>query len=280
MEHFVDTNGIRIHCLEHGGDGPNLLLMPGLTANCHSFGGLIDAGLSDGMRVFALDLRGRGLSDRPDEGYTVEDQAADVLGLLDALDLGTVVLGGHSYGGLMTYYLAANHPERFSKCVVIDTPIGVSPIVLEQARPSISRLGKAAPSWEAYLSAVRSQPYFSDWWDPKIEEYFRADVRFNEDGTVQSRSKPENIMAAIEAPLSIDWEQILRRVVQPTLVFRATEGYGPPGYPPMFPRNLAERTLEFLADGRLIELDANHITILFADNASVLVNAITDFVLG
>ncbi len=142
------------------------------------------------------------------------------------------------------------------------------------------------PAWKAgafvggLFSAVRSQPYFSDWWDPKIEEYFRADVRFNEDGTVQSRSKPENIMAAIEAPLSIDWEQILRRVVQPTLVFRATEGYGPPGYPPMFPRDLAERTLKFLADGRLIELDANHITILFADNASALVNAITDFVFG
>ena len=280
MGHFVETNGIRIHYLEHGDDGPTLLLMPGLTANCHSFGGLVEAGLSRSMRVLAVGLRGRGLSDHPEAGYSVEEQAADVLGLIDALDLGKIVLGGHSYGGLMTYHLAANHPERFTKCVVIDTPIGVSPIVLEQARPSISRLGTPAPSWEAYLEAVRSQPYFDDWWDPRIEEYFRADVRFNEDGTVQSRSKPENIMAAIEAPASIDWEAALARVVQPTLVFRATAGYGPAGYPPMFPRDQAERTMELLDDGRLIEVDANHITVIFGAHARVLVEAITDFVLG
>jgi pimeloyl-ACP methyl ester carboxylesterase len=280
MDRYVESNGIRIHYLEHGKGGPTLLLMPGLTANCHSFGGLIEAGLSNAIRVIAVDLRGRGLSDHPDTGYSVEEQAADVLGVMDALDLERIVLGGHSYGGLMTYYLAANFPDRISKCVVIDTPIGVSPIVLEQARPSISRLGTPAPSWEAYLAAVRSQPYFDSWWDATIEEYFRADVRFNHDGTVQSRSKPENIMAALEAPMSIDWEETVARVAQPTLVFRATGGYGPPGYPPMFPRAQAERTIELLDDGRLVELEANHITIIFGDHAATLAGAIRDFVLG
>ena len=279
VEHFVNTNGTRIHALEHGGDGPTLVLTHGLTANCRSFGGLIDAGLSDAMRVFTLDLRGRGLSDSPNDGYTVEEQAADVLGFLDAFDLGRIVLGGHSYGGLLTYYLAANHPQRFSKCVVIDTPIGVSPIVLEQARPSINRLGQPVPSWEAYLAAIRAQPYFEDWWEPKIEEYYRADVRFNEDGTVQSRSKPEHIMAAIEAPLSMDWDDILSRVAQPTLVIRATESYGPRGYPPMFPRELAKRSMELLPDGRLVEVPANHMTMLFGEHASTLVKAISGFVL-
>jgi pimeloyl-ACP methyl ester carboxylesterase len=202
-----------------------------------------------------------------------------MLGFMDALGLDRVVLGGHSYGGILTYYIAANHPERVSRCVIIDTPIGVSPIVLEQARPSIERLGTKVPSWEAFLTAVKSQPYFAGWWDDKIEEYFRADVHINDDGTVQSRSKPENIMAAIESPLSHDWEGVLARVKQPTLVVRATESYGPEGFPPMFQSHQAERTMELLDDCRLVELPGNHVTVLFGEYAPQVVEAVTPFVL-
>src|SRR6476620_6423253 len=54
---FVETNGIRMHYLDHGGEGPTLVLLPGLTANSHSFGGLVRAGLTDVAHVLALDMR-------------------------------------------------------------------------------------------------------------------------------------------------------------------------------------------------------------------------------
>ena len=79
------SNGIRLHYLDHGGDGPMLVLAPGLTANAHSFDGLVHAGLGSAARVLALDLRGRGESDQPPSGYAMEDHARDVLGFLDAL---------------------------------------------------------------------------------------------------------------------------------------------------------------------------------------------------
>ena len=44
-DRYVETNGIRLHYLEHSGPGPTLVLAPGLTANAHSFDGLIAAGL-------------------------------------------------------------------------------------------------------------------------------------------------------------------------------------------------------------------------------------------
>ena len=150
ISRHVHTNGIRLHYLEAGTSGPTLVLMPGLTANAHSFDGLVAAGLADHIRVLALDLRGRGETDQPDT-YTLTDHAADVVGLLDALGLDRVVLGGHSFGGLLTYHLAAAYPERVSRCVVIDAPALIPPAILDQIKPSLDRLDVTMPSWEHYL---------------------------------------------------------------------------------------------------------------------------------
>ena len=85
MGHFAQVNGIRLHYLDHKGGDPVLVLMPGLTSNAQSFDGLVGAGLSPALRVLALDLRGRGLSDKPVSGYSLAAHAADVIGLLDVL---------------------------------------------------------------------------------------------------------------------------------------------------------------------------------------------------
>ena len=129
--------------------GPTLVLAPGLTANAHSFDGLMRAGLGDVAHVLALDMRGRGESDAPATGYAMEDHARDVLGLLDALELERVVMGGHSFGGLLTYWLAANHPERVERCVVIDAPAGdrpgdgrAGPALARPPRPGLPVLGR------------------------------------------------------------------------------------------------------------------------------------------
>src|SRR4249919_1833572 len=96
LDRFLQANGLRLHYLERGSGERTLVLVPGLTANAHSFDGLLAAGLDRGLRVLAFDARGRGLSDKPDAGYTMADHAADLLGALDALGLERVCLGGHS----------------------------------------------------------------------------------------------------------------------------------------------------------------------------------------
>src|SRR3712207_4622471 len=108
-----------VHALAYPGDDPPLALLHGLTANCHNFDALIAAGLSPQFRVLALDLRGRGESDQPTAGYAMPDHARDVIGVLDALDLPRVVLCGHSFGGLLSIYLAAHYPDRVSHIVVL-----------------------------------------------------------------------------------------------------------------------------------------------------------------
>jgi pimeloyl-ACP methyl ester carboxylesterase len=277
-DRYIDANGIRLHYLDHDGHGPTLVLAPGLTANAHSFGGLVNAGLAEVAHVLALDLRGRGESDHPETGYRMEDHARDVLGLLDLLGLDAVVMGGHSFGGLLTYWLAANHPERVERCIVLDAPAAVDPNVVEQIRPSLARLGQVYASWDDYLAIVQAMPYFAEGgWCPELERFYRADVRPHANDSVQPRSRPEIIQAAVEGTLEIDWPATVARIAQPTLLLRAPGSFGPPGSPPILSRAAAERTLALLPAGRLEEGVGNHLTFMFGTGARVLTQKIASF---
>ena len=278
MDRFVKLNNFQLHYLDHPGDDPPLVLMPGLTANAHSFDGLIKAGLNSTMRVMALDLRGRGLSDKPVTGYSLAEHAADVLGLLDALEIPQVVLGGHSFGGLLTLYMAAHHPERISKLVIIDAAGSMHPQVRELIKPSIDRLNKVLPSWEAYIEMMKQMPFYHGWWDPTIESYYYADVEIRDDGTVKPRSRPEAIIEAVDNVLTEDWAQHLAVIKQPLLLLNALDSFGLPGTPPVLPRELALETVSSVVDGHYVEVPGNHMTMLFGEGAQRMAEDIKAFI--
>ncbi|MFZ0492976.1 MAG: alpha/beta hydrolase [Acidimicrobiia bacterium] len=280
IDHFIDTNGIRLHYVEHPGDGPTLLLFPGLNANAVFFQGLVREGLSPALRALAVDLRGRGLSDAPDAGYTMADHAADILGMLDGLEIERAVIAGHSFGGLLTYFLAANHPDRVDKAVVMDAPAEVNPTVIEQIGPALQRLRLVSPSWDEYLANVKAMPYYEGWWDLDLEAYYRADVRVNDDGTVQSRLDPDKIQQALDGTTRVDWSSLAQLIDAPVLMLRATAPFGPPGYPSLVSAEEVQRTMRKLRFVRLVELPGNHITSMFGVSARVAAQAIIDFVGG
>ena len=207
------------------------------------------------------------------------DHAADVLGVLDALGLATAVPVGHSFGGLLAYYLAARHPDRIERLVAIDAAKAAThPNVVEMIKPSLARLGQVLPSVDAYLEAMKQMPFFKGQWDEHIEAYYRADLRINEDGTAQARSTPEAIAAVIDGVVSEDWEGIFAAITQPTLLINATEPYGPAG--PLVTRDQAEETVGLLGNGRYVHVPGNHVTMIFDDNALHVVKAINQFVIG
>ncbi len=278
MECFIETNGLRLHYLDHQGAGQPLLLMPGLTANAHSFDGLVAKGLGEAVRLLAVDLRGRGLSDKPASGYTLEDHAADIIGLLDQLELEQVLLGGHSYGGLLSMYMAHRYPERVEKLVIIDAAAEMHPDTRKLIQPAIDRLGKTVPSWETYLAAVKVMPFFYQWWDAAIESYFRADVETLANGAVIARSRPEAIVEAVEHVLAEEWQVKLPGILQPALLLNGTGAYGLPGAPPLLPRKQAEATVAALPQGQYAEVPGNHITMLYGEGARQIVKEIVKFI--
>ncbi|MFL6235088.1 MAG: alpha/beta fold hydrolase [Thermoanaerobaculia bacterium] len=118
---FVRVGGQLVHA-EQAGSGEPVVLLHGFGASAYSWRKVIPA-LAEGHRVVAIDLNGFGYTQRPRsrESYTREGQAKLVLDTMDALGIARAHVVGHSYGGGITLYLAARHPERFRSMVLVDS---------------------------------------------------------------------------------------------------------------------------------------------------------------
>jgi pimeloyl-ACP methyl ester carboxylesterase len=119
-----DYHGIKINYYE-AGQGPPIILLHGFGACAYVWHNLIPP-LAAEHRVFTLDLKGHGYSDKPADGhYLVSDQADIVTDFIRRQDLHDLVIMGHSMGGgvtLMTYLkLRETDPERIKKLVLIDS---------------------------------------------------------------------------------------------------------------------------------------------------------------
>ncbi|MFI8437788.1 alpha/beta fold hydrolase [Streptomyces sp. NPDC079020] len=117
----VDVGDVRLAYRAWGDQyGSPVVLLHGLggsAANWEAAGSL----LGEEWRVFALDLRGHGESDWPDE-YGLDLMRDDVLGFLDELELDRVGLAGHGMGGVVAQLLAQEHSDRVERLVLVETP--------------------------------------------------------------------------------------------------------------------------------------------------------------
>jgi non-heme chloroperoxidase len=92
--------GITINYVVQGDpNGPVIVLLHGAGDSRHSWEHVLPL-LPTKYRVYAITLRGHGLSDHPETGYTRSDFAADILDILDQLHIYHVTLVGHSLAAL------------------------------------------------------------------------------------------------------------------------------------------------------------------------------------
>lgn len=103
------------------GEGAPLVLLHGFPQHWWAWRKIIPA-LAEHYRVICPDLRGAGWTDAPRDGYTRDQLLADVLGLLDTLQLEKVSLIGYDWGGILAYRLCLTHSERVSRLVTITSP--------------------------------------------------------------------------------------------------------------------------------------------------------------
>jgi len=123
---YVDTGEVRLHAVT-GGEGPPLLLVHGWPQTWYAWRMLVPA-LARDFSVVAVDQRGIGLSDKPQDGYDTATLASDLVLLMDALGHRRFALYGTDVGMPIAYALAADHPDRVDRLAVSEAPLpGISP---------------------------------------------------------------------------------------------------------------------------------------------------------
>jgi pimeloyl-ACP methyl ester carboxylesterase len=99
-----------------------VVLVHGLGGRAEDWRNLAPFIAKAGFRVYLPDLPGYGRSEKPaDFSYSVRDEAAVVVGFLDALGLKRVDLGGWSMGGAIVQHVAADHPDRVRRLMLFDS---------------------------------------------------------------------------------------------------------------------------------------------------------------
>jgi pimeloyl-ACP methyl ester carboxylesterase len=116
----VRGDGVELAVLDEG-DGRPVLLLHGFPDSSHVWRHQVPALVDRGFRAIAPDLRGFGESDRPEdvEAYRLRHSVADVVAVLDALDVARADVVGHDWGAGLAWAVAAFVPDRVQRLVVL-----------------------------------------------------------------------------------------------------------------------------------------------------------------
>ncbi|TKK90453.1 alpha/beta hydrolase [Herbidospora galbida] len=152
----VTVAGRRLSYLDFGGEGRVLFALHGHFGEARAFTRLA-RDLGPEWRVIALDQRGHGFSDRPPD-FSRAGYVTDAASVLARLDLGPVVVLGHSLGGVTAFQVAARHPHLVSALVIED----IGPVVDDDLSYALT-WPKRSPTRAALLAALGpSAPHVDD----------------------------------------------------------------------------------------------------------------------
>ncbi len=120
-EHDVTLDGVRFHYAVCG-EGPPVVLVPGQSFSWHSYQKVMPA-LGKGHRVYALDVRGHGKSERTPGAYTFSRCGTDLIDFIREVAKAPALVSGNSSGGLFCIYAAANAPQWVRGVLAEDPPL-------------------------------------------------------------------------------------------------------------------------------------------------------------
>jgi pimeloyl-ACP methyl ester carboxylesterase len=142
---FVSVRGARLHVAE-AGDGEPVMLLHGFPQHWYAWRHVIPL-LSRDYRLICPDWRGFGWSQAPPRGYDTASRAADVLALMDALELRRVRLIAHDWAGHAAFTAALQAPERISHLLAVNA-----------AHPWLARRRLLPQLWRFWYTALWEYP--------------------------------------------------------------------------------------------------------------------------
>lgn len=214
----ADANGIKTNYLE-AGKGDTVVLIHGSGPGVTSYANwrLVIPALAENFRVIAPDMVGFGYTERPAHiGYGVQTWADQVIGLMDTLEIPQAHMVGNSFGGAIALRIAAQHPEKVRKLVLMGS-MGVSFPITE----GLERVWGYEPSFENMRKVLDVFAYSRDLVNDEL-----AEVRYR--GSIQPGFQ-ESFAAMFPAPRQ-RWveamctpEEDIRRLPHRTLIVHGRE---------------------------------------------------------
>lgn len=218
-------NGVDLRYALWEGTGKTILCIHGLTANCRCWDGVLKA-LSPPHRAVAVDLRGRGGSGKPEQGYSLLDHIGDLHRLLEELAVPNAVLMGHSLGAFIALGFAARYPERVERLVLFDgggqlteEQLGK---VMEGIRPALLRLGTVFLSQSEYIDTLKQTPTLQPW-NPVIDACYRYETEQTPDG-VRCNIDPRHMAMESENLKKTNVRYLYPHIQCETLILKASVG--------------------------------------------------------
>ena len=192
---------VRLAATRWPGHGTPVVLLHGL-ASQRRFWNLVVPSLA-GLPVLAVDQRGHGGSDRPADGYDLEQVAADLAPALDAIGWSRAVLVGHSWGAAVAATFAALHPERALAVVCLDGAI-TGAVPLEQRAQARERLQppRIALPPEELEQMLRSHAPAG--WSDELSAAMLPIFEVGDDGLARARLPFETHMQIVDGILGFD----------------------------------------------------------------------------
>ncbi|WP_043724048.1 alpha/beta fold hydrolase [Kutzneria sp. 744] len=196
---FVDVDNTKLY-YEDEGAGPVLLLLHGWATSGRVWGAQLPEFVAT-HRVVTLDWRGCGRSDRPAHGNTLDGVLADLVAVIERLDLDRPTVVGSSIGGSFATELAVCHPELISAAVSVDGPAfwPSTGMPLAQLRSDLrdDRAGTFA-GWVPRWFAPGVEPALVDW---TVRQMLDSGVYIDEhfDGCLTYDPRP--VLPGLMAPI-------------------------------------------------------------------------------
>jgi pimeloyl-ACP methyl ester carboxylesterase len=149
-------DGVRLAYEEAGPqDGPAILFVHGWTCNRSHFGPQVERFAAE-YRCISVDLRGHGMSDAPEQEYTIGGFADDVGWIADQLGVRAAILVGHSMGGSIALALAQARPA-LARAVALLDPAILFPPALQEAAGQLADAFAAPDGMDAVRAFERGQ---------------------------------------------------------------------------------------------------------------------------
>lgn len=125
---YYAVNNIKLFVKDEGNGQPAILFLHFWGGTSATWNG-VTALLKDRYRCISYDSRGWGKSDKPETGYSISSLASDTLALIQELKLDKYILVGHSMGGKVAQYIAAQQPAGLQKLILVAPSPAVSTVM-------------------------------------------------------------------------------------------------------------------------------------------------------